>query len=554
MPAGAFWPRCRVAARIGRLAIGSAPDYGWPRCRTGAPTRADRPRHRGAPRPLPRRRRRRRRARHRDPLAPRLGAGRPDGVARGRRAAPHHRPRRRRPRVDAARVRPAPRRPRARRALLRARLRLRGRAAGARRGGQPARLPRVAVPYDTPFIAITKAAFAHLANEELERVTQALEVQERLAQAVLDGRGVQALLAILCERLRVSLALVDESGRVIGERHAGRRLSFDGALELPVVAHGETAILRVARERESLSRLRPARAAPRPDRARLRALAPPRRVGGRAPARRRPARGPRARPARRARRLAAHLRVRPRPRPALRGAARRGRRRAPRPSACARRSRASSTAAGCSTSPPRGATAPRSCSRPRARRTCSSSRRRSSTAEPSARVGVGRPGTGRDLGRSLLEARAALDAGAGRIASYRDLGSLELLLGLPDAALEAFVDRVLGPVARSGAARRLAPRPARLGLPLERGGRPARRPPAHAPLPHGAPRGADRAPSRPPRRADGAVARGQGGAGAPRPRERPRARRGSRAEPAKGTQSVWLAVYERPFRRSRICP
>jgi purine catabolism regulator len=70
--------------------------------------------------------------------------------------------------------------------------------------------------------------------------------------------------------------------------------------------------------------------------------------------------------------------------------------------------------------------------------------------EPEARVGVGRPGTGRGLGRSLLEARAALDAGAGRIASYRDLGSLELLLGLPDAALDAFVDRVLGPVARSG--------------------------------------------------------------------------------------------------------
>src|SRR5688500_1786761 len=59
--------------------------------------------------------------------------------------------------------------------------------------------PVLAVPYDTPFIAITKAAFAHLANEELERQTQALEVNERLSQAVLDGRGVQTLLAILCE-------------------------------------------------------------------------------------------------------------------------------------------------------------------------------------------------------------------------------------------------------------------------------------------------------------------------------------------------------------------
>ena len=70
-------------------------------------------------------------------------------------------------------------------------------------------------------------------------------------------------------------------------------------------------------------------------------------------------------------------------------------------------------------------------------------------AGPHARVGVGRPAQGRALGRSLLEARAALDAAEGDVASYRDLGSLELLLSLPDAALEAFVDRVLGPAAGS---------------------------------------------------------------------------------------------------------
>ena len=70
-------------------------------------------------------------------------------------------------------------------------------------------------------------------------------------------------------------------------------------------------------------------------------------------------------------------------------------------------------------------------------------------AEPQARVGVGRPALGRALGRSLVEARAALDAASGDVASYHDLGSLELLLSLPDAALEAFVDRVLGPAAAS---------------------------------------------------------------------------------------------------------
>src|SRR5213078_2282185 len=31
--------------------------------------------------------------------------------------------------------------------------------------------PVLAIPYDTPFIAITKAAFTHLANERLEDVT-----------------------------------------------------------------------------------------------------------------------------------------------------------------------------------------------------------------------------------------------------------------------------------------------------------------------------------------------------------------------------------------------
>jgi purine catabolism regulator len=75
--------------------------------------------------------------------------------------------------------------------------------------------------------------------------------------------------------------------------------------------------------------------------------------------------------------------------------------------------------------------------------------RRVVEAEPMARVGVGRPAQGRGLGRSLLEARAALDAGSGEIASYQDLGSLELLLSLPDAALDAFVDRVLGEAADS---------------------------------------------------------------------------------------------------------
>ena len=74
--------------------------------------------------------------------------------------------------------------------------------------------------------------------------------------------------------------------------------------------------------------------------------------------------------------------------------------------------------------------------------------RRIVEGEPGRAIAIGRPG-----------ARAARWGGAcsrpGRrstrrrspVASYHDLGSLELLLNLPDAALEAFVDRVLGSAA-----------------------------------------------------------------------------------------------------------
>ena len=75
--------------------------------------------------------------------------------------------------------------------------------------------PVVSVPYEVPFVAITKAAVTHIASEQLEQLTSALVVHERLAEAVLEGRGLQALLAIVCNHLDCSLALVDEHGRVV---------------------------------------------------------------------------------------------------------------------------------------------------------------------------------------------------------------------------------------------------------------------------------------------------------------------------------------------------
>ena len=93
--------------------------------------------------------------------------------------------------------------------------------------------PTIAVPYELPFVAITKAAFSHLANEQLEQLTRALAVHERLADAVIRGRGLQALLAVVCNHLDCSLALVDESGRVVSERHGRRRVVLRGCARAP---------------------------------------------------------------------------------------------------------------------------------------------------------------------------------------------------------------------------------------------------------------------------------------------------------------------------------
>ena len=201
--------------------------------------------------------------------------------------------------------------------------------------------PIFEVPYEVPFIAISKAVFSHLASEQLELVTQALEVHERLAQAVTQGRGAEGLLAVVASHLGCSLALVDESGRVLVERHARRRVGFEDALELPVVADDEMAVLRAARASGRVRRVRPPRPAPRPDGARLRALQAPRRLRGGAASRRRPPRRPRARAARRSRGGPPDGGVRARARTAARGPGRDSSRRSRRrPDAGGRRARA----------------------------------------------------------------------------------------------------------------------------------------------------------------------------------------------------------------------
>ena len=306
--------------------------------------------------------------------------------------------------------------------------------------------PILCVPYDVPFVAITKAVASHVANEQLAQLTRALTVNERLAEAVLEGRGLQALLSIVCNHLGCSLALVDGAGRVVAERHAGKRLSFDGALELPVALHDEPATLKAVRDGEpfgeydlvvlhhgqtalafELSRRRAVGAAELRLAGDLIEDLEAGRIEEREAARRITAFGldPDAS-------YAAFLAV-----PSNGGGTDRLR----------RELAAELDRRGC---------AHLSTVRPDRAEFLVTAATEEDALELAtqlvatageARIAVGRPARGAALGRSVLEARAALEAGGSPVASYRDLGSLDLLLGLPDAPLEAYVARVLGAVA-----------------------------------------------------------------------------------------------------------
>ena len=306
--------------------------------------------------------------------------------------------------------------------------------------------PLLVVPYEVPFIALTKAISSRLANAQLARLERALAVHEHLAQAVLDGRGTSALLAILGDHVGCSLALLDEGGRVVGERHGAQLEACEHRLELPVVAGGETWSLRAGKQQEELSDddrlvLHHGRSALAFELSRRHAVSAAElrlagdlledlehdRLDAREIARRIGAFGldPHAD-------YAALLAVAPASREGeeVRAAAAKvldGR--GERYLSASRRDRAAFLVAAAD------------------ERVALEIAREVVRAAPVTRVGVGRPASGARLGSSLLEARAALDAVAGPVASYQDLGALELLLSLPAAALEAFVARVLGPAA-----------------------------------------------------------------------------------------------------------
>jgi PucR family transcriptional regulator, purine catabolism regulatory protein len=83
-------------------------------------------------------------------------------------------------------------------------------------------LPVFEVPYDLPFIAVTEAAFSRLVNEQYAVLRRALAAQERLERIVLSERGVQALAAALASLIGAAVVIFDARGETLAQ-HSFRR-------------------------------------------------------------------------------------------------------------------------------------------------------------------------------------------------------------------------------------------------------------------------------------------------------------------------------------------
>ncbi|MBV9801837.1 MAG: PucR family transcriptional regulator ligand-binding domain-containing protein, partial [Solirubrobacterales bacterium] len=82
--------------------------------------------------------------------------------------------------------------------------------------------PVFEVPYELPFIAVTEAAFSQLVNEQYAVLRRALTAQERLERIVLSERGLEALVGALSTLIGAAVVVFDSRGEPM-QQHAFRR-------------------------------------------------------------------------------------------------------------------------------------------------------------------------------------------------------------------------------------------------------------------------------------------------------------------------------------------
>ncbi len=87
--------------------------------------------------------------------------------------------------------------------------------------------PVFEVPYELPFIAVTEAAFTQLVNEQYAVLRRALAAQERLERIVLSERGLEALVGALAALIGAAVVVFDARGDALMQHVFRRPLEPD---------------------------------------------------------------------------------------------------------------------------------------------------------------------------------------------------------------------------------------------------------------------------------------------------------------------------------------
>ena len=93
-------------------------------------------------------------------------------------------------------------------------------------------LPLLEVPYELPFIAITERAASVIVNEHYATLQRAISAHVRLERVVLSEGGLEGLAGALGELVGGTVAILDGRGEVLAQHGPGP--SGDDALRLPV--------------------------------------------------------------------------------------------------------------------------------------------------------------------------------------------------------------------------------------------------------------------------------------------------------------------------------
>jgi purine catabolism regulator len=83
--------------------------------------------------------------------------------------------------------------------------------------------PVFEIPYETPFIAVTEAAFTQLVNEQYAVLRRALSAHERLERVVLAEQGLEAVAGALATLIGAAVLVCDARGETLAV-HAFRRV------------------------------------------------------------------------------------------------------------------------------------------------------------------------------------------------------------------------------------------------------------------------------------------------------------------------------------------